>query len=335
MNALVFPILRLLSDGALHSASSISEQLKCSYHDIRNTVDEFETLGITLISTNDCYRWNEPVQWLDAELILQKSGLSNDLYLVTILDVAESTNNFLLDQYREKHHETTSSSKASVVAAELQTCGRGRLNRRWHSGFGDSLTFSVGRCFNKDACALTGLSLVIGLAILRTLNHFSIVNVNLKWPNDIVSKTHYQKLAGILIDFKSLAHRLSYVVIGIGVNFNLRDEVKAQLERPVTDLFTLAGRKIDRNFFCGKLLIEMHYMLINFEQYGFKYFKEEWISSHAFEGKRISMSLPDCSVIEGIAQGVGDDGALHVLTAEGLKSFHAGDVSISISDVCA
>ncbi|MBL8498274.1 MAG: biotin--[acetyl-CoA-carboxylase] ligase [Nitrosomonas sp.] len=274
------------------------------------------------------------MQWLDSERILNEAKLSNDSYEITIIDVTKSTNNYLLDQYKEKYIDNQRNPKnTSIVAAELQTSGRGRFDRRWYSGLGGSLTFSIGRwCKQEDISAFAGLSLVIGLAILRTLNHYSIFDVCLKWPNDIVSDARYQKLAGVLVDFKSHAHRLSYAVIGIGINFNLNNEVKAHIEYPVTDLYSLSGRMIDRSVFCGTLLAKLHHMLIDFEKYGFTYFKEEWISSHAFEEKVINLILPDCSVIEGIARGIGDDGSLRLVTEQGTKSFHVGDVSLRIKN---
>lgn len=331
MNYLVFPILRLLSDSQYHSTLSISSRFNCSTNDICKALNDIAALGIELSARNNYYRWEAPVQWLDSRLILKESGFSEAYYDVIVLNVTESTNNFLLNRYKANYSvEQRNLEKISVVAAELQTGGRGRLNRRWYSGLGDSLTFSIGCWFNQNISALTGLSLVIGMAILRTLNYFSIFNAHLKWPNDIVSDAHYHKLAGVLVDFRSISNCLSYVVIGIGVNFNLSSIVRAHIDHSVTDLYSLAGRKINRNSFCGILLAKLHQILIDFEKYGFNYFKDEWINSHAFEGKSVYLTLPDHSVLEGVVRGIGEDGSLCLLIKESLKSFHVGDVSIRI-----
>lgn len=334
MHFLVFPILRLLSDSQTHSITSISAHLNCSCSDIYSALDDIASFRINLSNQYDNYRWIDPVQWLDSQLILKTEGLSEACYDVIIMDVTDSTNNLLLNQFKILNSNVPIHRfKTSVVIAELQTCGRGRFNRRWYSGLGDSLTFSVGRWFNQNISTLNGLSLVIGLALLRTLNLFSIFNLKLKWPNDIISVTHYQKIAGILIDFRSITSCLSYAVIGIGINFLPNREVRACIEQCASDLYTLSGKNIDRNSFCGSLLVELHRILVDFENHGFNYFKDEWVNSHAFEGKNIFLTLPDQSIIEGIVSGIGKDGALRLLTDKGVQAFHVGDVSIRIKHV--
>lgn len=334
MHYLVFPILRLLSDSKTHSITSISSCLNCSCSDIYSALDDIALFHIKIFNQHDNYYWIDPVRWLNSQIILKTDGLSEACYDVIVIDVTDSTNNFLLSQFKIlKSNAPVHCFKTSVVIAELQTCGRGRFNRRWYSGLGDSLTFSVGRWFNQNISTLNGLSLVIGLALLRTLSIFSIFNIKLKWPNDIISDIHYQKIAGILVDFRSIMSCLSYAVIGIGINFKPSSEVRTGIEQCASDLYTLSGKNIDRNSFCGCLLAELHRILLDFENHGFNYFKDEWVNSHAFEGKNIYLTLPDQSIIEGFVSGIGKDGALRLLTDKGLQTFHVGEVSIRIKHV--
>ncbi len=326
MNQITFSTLRLLSDGKSYTDVLISNHLKCPLGEINKALNFIDSLGIKLTMRGErCYQWENPIQWLTPDSIFPNSCDASRFFNLKILDFTDSTNTYVLHNFGKKQEEN---NRIPVVAAELQTNGRGRLSRKWHSGLGDSLMFSLEWNFKHDISALSGLSLVAGLAIIRVLNSFSVFNVNIKWPNDILS--NYQKLAGILIDFRSGKQGTSRAVIGIGINFNLSKEIKSLIKQDVTDLLTISGKNIDRNYFLGALLIELRNILIVFEDFGFKYFKQEWLNYHAFEGERIYLTLPDYSIVEGIVDGIGDDGALYLLTNKSRNSYHVGDISIRL-----
>ncbi len=324
MNKIIFPILRLLSDGNFYSDILISHHLNCPLTEVYKALSLIDSLGIRLTMLSEQrFLWEDPIQWLNPDSILLSSGNASRFFNLEILDFANSTNTYLLNKFQKK---PAAHNSVPVVAAELQTNGRGRLNRKWYSGLGDSLTFSLRWNFKCDISFLSGLSLVVGLAIIRVLNTFSVFNVNIKWPNDILS--NYKKLAGVLIDFRGGMHGTSHAVIGIGINFNLSNEIKSLIEQDVTDLLTISGKNIDRNNFLGALLNELYNILIKFNDYGFKHFKQEWLSYHAYEGRKTYLTLPDRSIIEGIVDGIGDDGSLCLITNKGENLYHAGDISI-------
>lgn len=326
MNPITFSILRLLSNGEFHSGASIAERFQCSRAKISKALKHIDVFGIDL--TKRCgrgYRWENPILWLDSDSIFNNPSINSDFFELKIFDCIDSTNSFIIYDLETSE---TNIDRIPVVVAELQTHGRGRLGRPWHSGLGDSLTFSLRWRFEHGISALSGLSLVIGVAIIRVLRSFSINNVSLKWPNDILF--HHHKLAGILIELRGEILGPSYAVIGIGINFKLSKIIKSSIEQRVTDLFTIAGKSIDRNLILGALLSELRNILIDFENRGFTFFKKEWISYHAYEGKAIYLSLPNDSVIEGIVDGVSDDGALYLITNAGRNAYNVGDISIRI-----
>lgn len=270
---------------------------------------------------------DHPISWLNSDTILRNltSNTNFRLFDLIILQSIDSTNNFLLKNLEIQQEKNT---HISVVAAELQTAGRGRLGRTWYSELGSSLTFSLRWHFNHSISELSGLSLVIGIAIIRVLKSFSIKDVSLKWPNDILF--HRYKLAGVLIELRGEICGFSCAVIGIGINFNLSNKIKSVIEQEVTDLSTITGKHIDRNLVLGALLSELRDILIAFEKYGFIHFKKEWISYHALEGREIYLALPNNSVIEGIVDGIDDNGALFLITAAGRNSYNVGDVSLRV-----
>lgn len=328
---LIVPILRILSDGNYCSLSSLASQLHSTPTIISNAIEVIDRDGLADVAKLDGlgYRCCSPIVWLDPSVILHFSGSASISlhFAIHIIDTIESTNAFLLSKINVYQ---CSNDRVTVVAAEYQTGGRGRLGRKWYTGVGDSLTFSLRWYFMQDASKLAGLSLVIGIAIIRVLKLFAIEYANLKWPNDVLFNS--QKLAGILIELRGNVTGSCFAIIGIGINFELSDKIKATVnqDQSITDLFAITGKKIDRNIFLGFLLAELYGILQDFEQKGFSFFKQEWLSYQCYDGNFVKLTLPDSTVIEGIVAGINDDGSINLITSSGEKSFNVGDISIRL-----
>lgn len=327
INKLFVPILRILNDGDCHSLLSLVDKLQSTPATISNALDVIVNNGFADITRvgNLGYKCDNPIVWLDICKIYQFCGSTP--VVVHIIDTVESTNAFLLntaDDCKNSHDIVT------VVVAEFQSGGRGRLGRKWRTGVGDSLTFSMRWYFECEASRLAGLSLVIGIAIIRVLKLFSIEYANLKWPNDVLFD--FKKLAGVLVEIRSTVENSCLAIIGIGINFDLSDKITAAInqDQSITDLFAITGRKIDRNIFLGFLLMELYVVLNDFGQNGFTAFKQEWSDCQCYDGKLVELTLPDSTVTQGIAAGINDDGSFNLITPSGKKSFNVGDVSISL-----
>jgi len=326
MNQTSFSILRLLDDGKFHSGVSIAKKLQCSRATISNSLKHIDTFGVDIAKLSGRgYRWCNPILWLNSDSILESSTVNSKYFDLKLFDTLDSTNDFLLNHFESR---LTNNDYIPVVATELQTNGRGRLGRTWHTGLGDSLTFSLRWRFEQSVSALSGLSLVIGIAIIRVFKSLSINNVNLKWPNDILFD--YHKLAGVLIELRGEILGPSFAVIGMGINFNLSEIVKSAIDQKATDLSVITGECLNRNFVFGALLSELRNILISFGNYGFAYFKKEWTSYHAYEGQTIYLTLPNGSVIEGTVDGVNDNGSICLRTTTGKYSYSVGDISIRL-----
>jgi len=263
---------------------------------------------------------------LSYDEILRSCSFSNHDIQLIVFDKIDSTNNWILTN----SPQLISSNNRILIAvvAEYQSSGRGRQGRTWFCETGNCLTFSVLRHFKKKPSLLSGLSLVIGLAIIRTLKAFSIINIQLKWPNDILYEK--KKLAGILIEIRVRPDGTTFAAIGIGVNFYLSDPLKQLINQEATDLFEITGYHLDRNQVLGKLLTELKNMLDDFETYGFLYFRNEWIKSHAYEGCEVTLKLPTGETIDGAVDGIDDSGALKLITNSGIRTFNIGDISLRL-----
>lgn len=328
MKPLTFSILRLLSDGEFHSGVTLARHLDVSRTSISNALRGLEETGVIVHRVHGRgYRLPDPVQWLDKDKILKYLAAEKENLHLEILDTTISTNTVLLQKATlEKYSDRNKADAIRVVATELQTNGRGRRGQVWHSGLGDSLTFSLQWTFQKGAGLLSGLSLAIGIAIIRSLKSLGIEDVALKWPNDVMS--HYQKIAGILIELRGDSLGPTLAVIGVGINLKLSDRIKPNIDQKTTDLFSISGKTLDRNKLMARLLTELLIVLKEFSQHGFKPFKNEWMQYHELENKLVTLYLPDGSLQEGMVQGVSDNGSLALKTLTGILYFNGGSIKL-------
>ena len=324
MKSITFAILKLLSDGQFHSGTKIAQLLGVSRASVSNALQGIDEFGVMLYRvTGKGYRWINPVQWLDKHAINQYLVGYSQRFRITVDEIVESTNTILLNTNKAKNFDQ---SMIDVVVAELQTKGRGRRGRSWFSGLGDSLTFSLSWQFQQGVNFLAGLSLAVGVAIIRTCALLEIRDVALKWPNDLLFNTG--KLGGVLIELQGEMQGPATAVIGIGINLTLSGKIKHFVDQDVSALYSITQRSIDRNKLLALLLIEITAVLEIFATQGFSPFKEEWIGYHAYEAKEVEVLLPAGVIERGIVNGITEDGSLRLRMESGVKSFHCGEISL-------
>jgi BirA family biotin operon repressor/biotin-[acetyl-CoA-carboxylase] ligase len=167
---------------------------------------------------------------------------------------------------------------------------------------------------------LSGLSLVVGVAFTRVLNRLG-APVRLKWPNDLLLGE--RKLAGILIELAGDALGPSAVVIGVGLNLLPAGDVG----QPAAALRE-AGVTVSRNVLAAALLTELAAALGQFASEGFAPFQAEWQHWHAWQDEPVVVAPMQGEALAGLALGIDAQGALRLLTSEGERSVHAGEVSL-------
>ncbi len=326
MKPLTFSILRLLSDNEFHSGETIAQGLGISRASVSNALRRLQEAGVTVHKVHGRgYRLLDAVQWLQPDLILKHLGEdASGNFSLEVVDIIGSTSSLLLQ--RIPLVLNSSNAPIHVVAAELQTNGRGRRGRQWHSGLGDGLTFSLLWQFQQGASFLSGLSLAVGVAIIRALESSGIKGASLKWPNDVMF--NFCKLAGILIELQGDMFGPTVAVIGVGVNLKLPKSVQARIDQGATDVYAINGELPDRNKLLAALLINLGSTLKEFERHGLAPFMEEWAKYHIFENKPVTLRLPDGSSEEGMVDGVAEDGSLLLRTATGGKRYSSGEVTL-------
>ena len=319
MSNLTFPILHLLADGQFHSGEALAQRFKVTRATIWNAVKHAESLGVEVFSVRGRgYKLPQAIELLDKNLVLTAIGEQREWFNVQLLDEVASTNTYLMQQKDAAH--------ATCVVAHVQTKGKGRRGRTWVSQLGASLTFSLLWRFQCGAAALSGLSLAVGVALMRALNSLGVNDAQLKWPNDVL--VHGKKLAGILIELQGDLEGPSAAVIGVGVNLNLPKNVLNSIDQPAIDLVNVSTKSINQSELLGVILKHLTDVLSTFESHGFIGLRDEWLRYHAYQNKPVRMLLPNGTDVQGVVKSVADDGILLVETALGLQRFSAGEISL-------
>lgn len=247
--------------------------------------------------------------------LITESSLWSSL---TVVASTGSTNEDLLAAAR------AGAPAGTVLVAEEQRRGRGRLDRSWHSVPGAALTFSVLlRPVQVPPPWRGWLPLLAGVAVVSAVRSQAPVDASLKWPNDVLSGD--AKLAGILAEQAADA-----VVVGFGINVSSTDD-----ELPsagATSLWLRGAMNADRQELLAAVLrdLEHWYRLWtegpvpgDAESSGLR---ERYLADCATIGAELRVELPGRAVLAGRGRDVDATGRLIVATAEGLVPVSAGDV---------
>ncbi|HEX2221002.1 MAG TPA: biotin--[acetyl-CoA-carboxylase] ligase [Candidatus Limnocylindria bacterium] len=212
-------------------------------------------------------------------------------------------------------------AEGTVVVADVQSLGRGRLGRVWHSPPGRNLLVSV-----PVRPALAGsrawqLSAAAALAVREAAAPHAALAV--RWPNDLVAADGL-KVAGLLVETTLLGDTIADAVVGIGINVNWRRaEMPAELAARATSLADLAGEALDRVALLGRLLAALDRELAGLERGASplaRYRGASWL-----DGRRVAVRA-GARLVEGRAAGIAADGALLVETERGSESVSYGEV---------
>ncbi len=276
----------------------------------------------------------QPMRW-PAEAIWEAVAPLLPGFTVEVLPSIDSTNTELMRRARAGQCEPT------LLVAEQQTAGRGRLGRVWQSDVGASLMMSLG--LPLAPADWSGLSLAVGVSVAESLQPLppplgveQPARVGLKWPNDLwlgggSGTAGDRKLGGILVETASFVvpqaaaaarpASARYVVVGIGINVLPRSpeglsmapgslqDVEPGLDAPTALL---------------RIVPPLVAMLQSFEGYGFAPMQARFATRDVLQGRAVTLSDGQA----GMAHGVAEDGALLVHTAQGMQAITSSEISV-------
>lgn len=252
-------------------------------------------------------------------LLMQiKSDLWKD---IIVHDSVESTNDLAMSLAAKG-----GIAPGTVLVADQQTRGKGRLGRIWESPAGTNIYISLTirpELEPKDTTMLTVLAAIAGtLALKRSCS----IPVSIKWPNDLVIAN--RKLGGILTEVRADPDRVALAVIGMGINVNMdyRD-----LPEPIRDIATSVrietGKNHSRNEIIIQLLREFEEWYSILKKEGKKPLLDAWRKSSSTLGRKVNVVMRDVSCT-GIAEDIDDNGMLILKMRSGeRKTISSGDIS--------
>ena len=211
--------------------------------------------------------------------------------------------------------------EGTVIIADEQTAGQGRMGRVWRSPKG-SVALSV--ILYPEVVFLPSLIMVASLAVVYSIEEVTGLNSQIKWPNDILMAG--RKVCGILVENEVRGSVVDYSIIGVGVNINLASAGLSEVLPPATSLSVELGREVPRLDFARQLLVELDRLYLSVS--GGTSVCGEWRDRLVTLGKRVTATWGETKY-EGIAESVAEDGSLFLRGTDGsLTRIVAGDVTL-------
>lgn len=286
-------------------------------------IQALRAAGVAIVgSTGQGYALDQPLDLLDAQAL--RAALPDPVQRqIQALEVAwslDSTNSELL-------RRDTPVSGCAVLLAERQTGGRGRRGRNWVSPLAAHVYLSVARRFGGGLARLGGLSLVAGVAVAEGLRDLGLAQIALKWPNDLVVEG--RKLGGLLVEGGGEAGGPARAVIGVGLNVRMPAQQAASIDQPWLDLAQALPQPVTRTAVAAAVLARLLPALEAFDAEGLAPFRPRYAALDALYGREVVVHLDGGQVL-GTAEGIAEDGALRLRMPQGLRDFHAGEVSVRV-----
>lgn len=300
-----------LSDLLGVSRTAIWKQIK-RLRDMGYSIEAVPSQGYRLIASPDILSAGE----ITAELATRIVGKN-----LCVFNEIRSTNTEAFRLAEEGSMEGT------VVLADAQTGGKGRLGRIWTSPPGVNIYCSVVLRPPVPLMQASQMTFITSLAASRSIEHVSGLVPVIKWPNDLL--LNGAKVAGILNELSAETEKINFLVLGIGINVNMtRSQFPEDLRYPATSLAIEGNGPISRSKLVKALLTELDALYTDYLQNGFAGIRREWELRSAMQGKQVKVSTGDHEWT-GMVKGIDDFGALLVQTPAGIEEkVLSGDVSL-------
>jgi BirA family biotin operon repressor/biotin-[acetyl-CoA-carboxylase] ligase len=218
-------------------------------------------------------------------------------------------------------------AEGTVIVAEEQTEGRGRLQRKWHTPSGNSVAMSIIIRPRILLSSTPHFTLLVAVSIVKAIKDISTLNPKIKWPNDIL--INGKKSVGILTELNAEADQINFLIVGIGINVNqVIDDLPKEIQNIATSLAIEDGKKFRRAELIRSILTNLEYFYEKYIKEGFTSIKDIWEKESCTIGENI-IAKTSLETIEGRAVGITNDGILLLEDKEGnIHNIISGDIFI-------
>ena len=312
-------------DSEYLSGQDLSDVLKISRVAVWKHIKKIQTLGYKIESKQKLgYRLIDNTEKLlpwEITRDLKTQLIGKRVYYFEEID---STQNFAQNIAADKKENGT------IIIAEKQTSGRGRLDRKWTSPKG-GIWFSLIIHPKFDVSSSTLIPILSAVALSKSIKSVLGIETEVKWPNDITMNG--KKVAGVLVDASFQTNSIDYLILGIGINFDI-DAKKLEKRLTKTPNFygidSLRGKedKTPPKTLLKEFLLQFEKNLFQLDKGEKSKIIKEWTKRAAGIGKKITINTSN-GKISGISQGIDNDGALKIKTRNETKKIYVGDVVLS------
>lgn len=302
------------------SGQQISEQLGISRTAVWKHIRVLKQRGYVIESyTKKGYCLREAPELLSEQAI--EEGLSTKVVgrHIVYRERVDSTNNVAKKLADEGAPEGT------IVVAEEQTGGRGRINRLFLSPFAKGVWFSLILRPNIPPMEVSKMTLLAAVAVARAIRHHGLTDCGIKWPNDILVKG--RKMVGILTELNGSAEKVNYIIMGIGVNTGITAEDLSKDLQPIVTSFAREGVRVSRLALLETLLKEIEGLYQTVCRDGFAPVLAEWRALSCMLGQDVTVTSID-KTFSGKAVDIDENGNLLVAMPEGVEVVMAGDIHV-------
>lgn len=302
-------LLKLMrsSPGEYVSGETISRQLQCSRTAVWKLIRKLKEQGYRFEATSRLgYKLLDEPDQLDLESVASMLNTKRFGRHIHGYDSIDST------QIAAHQWVALGKPEGTVIVAEEQTKGRGRMGRSWHSPKGKGLWFSLILKPPVPLPQLPQLTLLTAAAVCRVMRkQLPGVEVGIKWPNDLLIDG--RKVCGILLESAAEDERLSYVAAGIGISVNLDPEDYPEKLHSIAVSMKMAngGKAIPREPLLASILNELEMLYDLYLEEGFAPIKSLWEALSSMLDKPVKLHTGR-GVLEGIARSLDTSGGLLV-----------------------
>ncbi|KIL34809.1 biotin [Cohnella kolymensis] len=308
------------ASGVYVSGEEISKKLNVSRTAVWKQVQKLETQGYVIEAVPRLgYRLTGKPSKLSVHELLSRLNTTTFGRNLKLSDVVSSTQ----DELRRLAEE--GALEGTLVIAEQQTKGRGRMGRSWLSPAGKGIWMSL---LLRPPVALPytpQLTLLAAVALSRAISQLVPVSIGIKWPNDLL--VDGRKISGILLESAAEDERLRYVVVGMGISVNLEQEdYPEELAAKAISLKMASGAAVNRSELIAAILEEFERLYELYLEQGFAPIRALWEARTVTLNRPAVLQTPQ-GVIQGVPRGLDDMGGLVIELEDGSsRTVYSGEV---------
>ncbi|MFC7392656.1 biotin--[acetyl-CoA-carboxylase] ligase [Scopulibacillus cellulosilyticus] len=306
------------------SGQKISDEIGCSRTAVWKHIKELENEGYTIASVH-----KRGYKLIDAPDQLSEAKIYAGLTTKTLGHHLVYQDEIPSTQKKAQHLAEDGAEEGTVVLADEQTSGRGRLGRSWHSPKGTGIWMSLIIRPDIPIHKAPQFTLLTAVAVVKAVKHVTGLDCEIKWPNDILYKG--KKFVGILTELQAEAADVKAIIVGIGINVNAAiDDFPEELKDIATSLRAEAGTAFDRAELIQEILKAFEDLYKSYMDEGFGLIKLLWESYAISLGRQIYARTANGTVVQGLAQGINDEGVLLLKDKDGkIHKIYSADIEIS------